>query len=745
MEVSVPNLPCGTYLETWEQGCEVMNLGGDENLFQENNGLKDNQDAWKHNAEVQTSPPQMENQTQLESQCNGKMANSQTLPIFTYSFSPDQEVSQSPCFQFDRLAPARVSLSPSLQKMRRKMLIPQPLREFWKAESPLSDAVDPTLSDNLQSPSPAGQSTSAQTPSGKETLELPQQPEDCVQSVEGPLAASHQKTDWVPSAHQTETSTPLWVRRRGDCQQVMLDNLKQTTQDAEPERCLSSRRGSSVVVSSPDLDIFPGDLLISNDAEHLYHAPSTSTLNTESKKLKWPFSKRGMSKVKQKPISDLENLLANLEITDHVDQGSQRYKDQCWPQMVKSQNFHPETQQKEKKLQEAMWEIFTTECTYLRDQLQVMEEVFLNTLKYLQSRGWLLDVDPRRLFANLNELSKVSWDFLTSLLETIQSSWDLSSLIAVLSKFQERLCCSHQRYCLNYSSANLYLNNLKTREDFGIFLKWCEQKDQCKRLHLSDLLVSPLQRLTRYPLLLRGVWNRSSDAGAKQEIEAIIRRVDNSICDLEGKVKWLERIQKFQQLQEIIVWPAVWEKNKKAFVPESLRYLVKDNHLDCLLSPANRQMLYEGRLALVGATKFLDVHLFLFDDLLLITKIKNAKKKAAALDTGFRNSSSSPELQAIVRDGAVCCVLEQPIPLDRLTLKNIDPFHSAGSGLRDAFLVIHQNRYQQCIGVFTLQAHSESAKKTWISHIETASSAYKDAIDPPRLPLRSAVNESAEI
>ncbi|XP_072922141.1 pleckstrin homology domain-containing family G member 7 isoform X2 [Hemitrygon akajei] len=689
-----------TYLETWEQGCEVVNLGGDESLFQKNNGLKDNQDAWKHNAEVQTSPPQTENQIQMESPCSEIIVNSQSLPVFKFSFSPDQEVSQSPCFQFDRLAPARVSLSPSLRKMRRKMLKPQTLQELWKAENPFSD--DPTLSDNSQSPSPAGQSTSAQMPSGKEMLEQPQQPEDCVQIVEGPLSASHCKTDWVPRAHQTETSIPLWARRRADCQQVMLDDLKQTTQDSEPERCLSSRRGSSMVVCLPELDIFPGDLLISNDAEHLYRTPWTPTLNIESKKLKWPFTKRGMSKVKQKPISDLENLLATLEIADSVDQGSQPYKDECWPQTVRSQNCHPEMQQKEKKLQEAMWEIFTTECTYLRGQLLVMEEVFLNTLKYLQSRGWLLDVDPRRLFANLNELSKVSLDFLSSLLDAIRTCWDLSSLIAVLSKFQDSLCCSHQKYCLNYSSANLYLNNLKTREDFGIFLKWCEQNEQCKRLHLSDLLVSPLQRLTRYPLLLRSLWNRSTDANAKKEIEAIIRRVDNSICDLEGKVKWLEGIQKFQQLQEIIVWPAVWERNKKAFVPESLRYLVKDNSLDGLLSPANRQILYEGRLGLVGATKFLDVHLFLFDDLLLITKIKNAKKKTAALDTGFRNSSSSPELQAMVRDGAVCCVLDQPIPLDRLMLKNIDPFYSAGSGLRDAFLVIHQNRKH---GYHTLRQH----------------------------------------
>ncbi|XP_032895319.1 pleckstrin homology domain-containing family G member 7 [Amblyraja radiata] len=739
MEVSVSNLPCGTYLETWEQEREAMNSVGDENPFEGKNGLKGSQDTWKQNAEVATSPIQADSQ---ECQHNGKLVNAQSLPTFKISFSPELEVSRSPCFEFDRLAPARVSLSPSLRRMRRKMVMPQPLQGFCELGRPLEDNEDPALSGNPPSSSPASPYWSGQGPPCKETVRQPQQ--DGAQCVKGLLATSQINSDCTQSTPQTDTGNPLWARRRGDCPFPPLDNLQQNTQDSKPERYPYTRRDSSVVVCLPGLEIFPGDLLISNDAEHLYRTASTPTLSTESKKLKWPFTKRGQIKVKQKPLSELENLLATFEITEHDDHGLHQYKGKSWQEVLKHQNPESGRGQKEKKLQEAMWEIFTTECTYFRDQLLVMEEVFLNTLTFLQSGGWLLDVDPRRLFANLNELSKVSLDFLTNLLDAIESSWDLSSLLAVLSKFQDCVCSSHQKYCLNYSSANFYLNNLKTRDDFGIFLKWCEQKGQCKRLHLSDLLVSPLQRLTRYPLLLRSLCNRCTEAGMKQEIEAIMERVDNSICDLDGKVKWLERIQKFQQLQEIIVWPPVWERNKKAFVPESLRHLLKDNSADNLLSPANRQLVYEGRLTLVGATKFLDVHLFLFDDLLLITKIKHVKKKAA-LDTGLRNSSPILELQALGRDGVLCSVLEQPIPLDRLTLKNIDPFHSAGCGLRDAFLIVHLNRYHQSIGIFTLQAHSESAKKTWMSHIESASAAYRDIIDPPHPRFRPAVQESSEI
>ena len=35
------------------------------------------------------------------------------------------------------------------------------------------------------------------------------------------------------------------------------------------------------------------------------------------------------------------------------------------------------------------------------------------------------------------------------------------------------------------------------------FLSWCHAKPQCKRQELQDLLTIPMQRMTKYPLLLQ--------------------------------------------------------------------------------------------------------------------------------------------------------------------------------------------------------------------------------------------------
>lgn len=56
-------------------------------------------------------------------------------------------------------------------------------------------------------------------------------------------------------------------------------------------------------------------------------------------------------------------------------------------------------------------------------------------------------------------------------------------------------------------------------------------------------------------------------------------------------------------------------------------------------------------------------------------------QKYGGSDTGLTLvcPSLAPELQSVVREGGFCQVLDQPIPLDRLILKNIDPIHVTGT------------------------------------------------------------------
>ncbi|XP_074082679.1 pleckstrin homology domain-containing family G member 7 isoform X2 [Macrotis lagotis] len=643
-------------------------------------------------------------------------------------------------FQFDRQAPGRISTSPTLRRLRSstsQLPIPQDSLEAsnwrnWKGATRSLNYKSLPRSSKACSQSLSSLSLSSKATPHSETtmstLNLANSKTDgsCpTNSLEDSGACPRPQTDNL--GHSKHTSLP---GKEYELQLQSISHYKWNQGEESHQPRLYQHRRSSVVVNLPGLEVFPGDLLVPDGvASYLCHP--ALLLNSEPKKLRWPFSKKGVSKDKQKQAFDLENCLSTIKIADYSGYEFHSLKDKTWEEVLGRHDKLPDETSDLRKQQEAVWELFTSECTYYLDHLLVLKMVFMNTLKYLQNYECLLDVDLWRLFANLEELSQVSLGFLSCFFSTIKdyinSSGSSSSMdfISVLSKhFRGSLCQSHQIYCLNYTSAIFYLESLRQREDFGIYLKWCERQDQCKRLHLPELLVTPLHRLTRYPLLLKNIWKRSTDAREKITIYSLKEKVEKAIRDLEGKVKWLDNFQKFRHLQEIIVWPPLWDRDKRFFIPECLKHIFKEHMAENILSPANRHLLHEGKLTLAESTRFLDVYLFLFDDFLLITKTKHSKKKLGGSETGLVCPSLTPELQAMIKEGGSCTVLDQPIPLDRLMVKNIDPFHVSVFGLRNAFLLQHENRYQQCIAAFLLQAQTETAKKTWITQITMATSCF---------------------
>lgn len=630
----------------------------------------------------------------------------------------DSDGLPAPYFQFDRQAPGRISTSPTLRRMR-------------STRRPQSESRDPVVMDTTQeepsSVSPAPVSPLSPVARIISPLALPDGEHGQVQQHIS--SSGRQRT----KSHRSKTFDNTVTSPRQDCHSNHLSLSKDfvfpdSSDSKEKEHShnrLQERRRSSVVVSLPGLDVSPGDLFVSNGAADLLNG---STLS-DAKKSKWPFSRRSTTKGKLQigTAADVEKYLSTAQIQDWRNPDFQKYKDYCVAEFLRDQSFQVSTDPDPQtdKRQEAIWELFTSECVYFLDQLMVLKEVFLSTLTDLRARNCLLDVDAWRLFANLNELCLVSFGFLNNLFRVIKDMLAISegggpTLLELLSKvFKESVCHCLQKYCLNYSTALLYLDSLKHREDFGSYVKWCERHEQCRRLQLRDLLVAPLQRLTRYPLLLRNIAKRLETEDQIRGLQSVAEQVDTAICDLEGKVKWLDNYQKVKQLRDTLVWLPVWERDKRAFIPENLKHLLKAVTLENLIS--HRSLLHEGKLVLTENTKLIDVYLFLFDEFLLITKIKrNKKQRSVGPEQNPLRLPQNQELDQLLKEGCTFTVVDQPISLDRLQLKNIDQLNASTSGLPHSFIIMHQNRYQQCIGAFILQAPSETAKRAWMSKIEDA-------------------------
>ncbi|XP_058606520.1 pleckstrin homology domain-containing family G member 7 isoform X2 [Onychostoma macrolepis] len=634
-------------------------------------------------------------------------------------------------FQFDRQAPARISTSPTLRRMRSTRIS---YRNPSKSDGPLGEE-SPTPTSPLSPLFQQKSSLVVQTDGENGNFES--------SVIHGTIRSHRSKT--------LDNGVICKSKESRDSKEPVSDDSESTTDDNDQvkdpcHKRLQERRRSSVVVSLPGLDVSPGDLFVSNGVADILNKSAYS----DTKKLKWPFLRRNTTKGKTRSVADIDKCLAGIQIQEWRDTDFQTYKDMSLEDFLRGHSeLGAAENPKAYRKQEAIWELFTSECVYFLDQLMVLKEVFLTTLTDLQMRECLQDIDSWRLFANLNELCLVSFGFLTSLLRVIKEMWtnpdsySTQSLLELLKKaFGDSICHCLQKYCLNYSTAILYLDSLKLREDFGSFLKWCERNEQCRRLQLKDLLVVPLQRFTRYPLLLKNIGKKSCLEAEENTIQSIVDLVDGAIYDLEGKVKWLDNYQKVKQLKEALVWLPVWERDKRAHVPENLKHLLKAVTLENLVS--HRSLLHDGKLVLIENAKMHEVYLFLFDEFLLITKIKRSKKRSGVVESSPLRSAAGQELDLLLQESCSFIVLDQPISLDRLQLKNIDQLNATASGLPNSFIIMHQNRYQQCIGVFILQAQTESVKKAWVSEIEDAiNSLLKQDCQQPR--VKNSFLESSQI
>jgi len=376
------------------------------------------------------------------------------------------------------------------------------------------------------------------------------------------------------------------------------------------------------------------------------------------------------------------------------------------------QNFVSKNGTKKMKHYEAVSELFTTERSFLVNHLLVILQVFLEPLQHLQCDGHLLHVDARLIFGNIEELCSVTIEFCETLLDVVSNYEDMNccgeKIYSAFETFESTLCPPYQRYFYAYENSLMYSEELKTDIDFIAFIQWCEQNSRCKRLRLADFLISPLQHLTKYPLLLRHIIEYTDDTIQTTSLERTAFSVQESLKALEGKVSCLTHLQLLQDLQNTISWPPVYELDTKAVIPESLRQSLRYQPCRNLLPSFKRRLELEGALSVIENGKCLEVYVFLFDDLLLLTKPQKRKRRCTEIPTSLKR-------HPYLKDGTLLSVYRQPIALDRFTVYDLGT-NQLNSGLnhKKSFVIVQENRFQQMVSIVTLEAASGDEKKIWL-------------------------------
>ncbi|OAX41282.1 hypothetical protein K503DRAFT_712926 [Rhizopogon vinicolor AM-OR11-026] len=154
----------------------------------------------------------------------------------------------------------------------------------------------------------------------------------------------------------------------------------------------------------------------------------------------------------------------------------------------------------ERRRQEAIFELISTEADYVRD-LQLIVRLF-----YSQLIGALEEKASTVIFANIEDILLTNTTFL-SVLEERQKDCRLyiDHIGDVLMTHIPNMHL-YSSYCVNQSNAAKVLQSMRDSDpNLAAQLQRLRDDPSARNLDLSHYLLVPMQRLTRYPLLIRQI------------------------------------------------------------------------------------------------------------------------------------------------------------------------------------------------------------------------------------------------
>uniref|UniRef100_A0AC34FTV7 DH domain-containing protein n=1 Tax=Panagrolaimus sp. ES5 TaxID=591445 RepID=A0AC34FTV7_9BILA len=274
---------------------------------------------------------------------------------------------------------------------------------------------------------------------------------------------------------------------------------------------------------------------------------------------------------------------------------------------IKWEELFPFTEglsENDKKRLQAVWELFHSELIFLIKQLLVLRDVYKEPLKKCQVEGCLLTIEPELMFGNLEQLCRISRKFCQSfiqLVEDVQKSggrYDTTEMVVELfERFSKgpSTISAYQAYCINYKATIEYLGSIRQKEErFVDFERVCMSDIRCGRLQLEDLLICPLQRITRLPILLKEILKYTEGFDEKSRLERVLETMNENLRSIDDSVQWLHNFERLQQLQNLVIWPSVLEMEPKTFIPDFLKGALSKQFCENLLAHPRRKLVHEG-------------------------------------------------------------------------------------------------------------------------------------------------------
>uniref|UniRef100_A0A3P8WQR6 Intersectin-1 n=1 Tax=Cynoglossus semilaevis TaxID=244447 RepID=A0A3P8WQR6_CYNSE len=339
----------------------------------------------------------------------------------------------------------------------------------------------------------------------------------------------------------------------------------------------------------------------------------------------------------------------------------------------------------ERKRQGYIHELIVTEDNYVND-LQLVTEIFHKPL--LESE-LLTEKEVAMIFVNWKELIMCNIKLLKALRVRKKMSGDRMPVKMIGDILTNQLphMQPYIRFCsCQLNGATLIQQKTDDNPEIKDFLKRLAMDPRCKGMPLSSFLLKPMQRVTRYPLIIKNTLENTPELhpdhshlkAALEKAEELCSQVNEGVREKENsdRLEWIQAHVQCEGLSEQLVFNSV---------------------TNCL---GPRKFLHSGKLFKAKSSK--ELYGFLFNDFLLLTQVT----KPLGSSSSDKVFSSKTHLQYRM--------YKMPIFLNEVLVKlPTDP-----SGDAPLFHISHIDR------VYTLRAESINERTAWVQKIKAASELF---------------------
>uniref|UniRef100_A0A8C4DCF3 Neuronal guanine nucleotide exchange factor n=1 Tax=Dicentrarchus labrax TaxID=13489 RepID=A0A8C4DCF3_DICLA len=296
--------------------------------------------------------------------------------------------------------------------------------------------------------------------------------------------------------------------------------------------------------------------------------------------------------------------------------------------VVQASGLLTQLPQKEVIMQEAMFELVTSEASYYKS-LEILETHFLRNPILINT---LSQSDMHFLFSNIEEVMKASERFLMDLEHRIEKSILISDVCDIVYHHAVEHFSVFIKYVINqvYQEKNYRQGNQAFRETMAAL----ENHPRVRGLSFTSFLILPFQRITRLKLLVQNILKKAEE-NSEREANAI-----KAHQQLEQIVKECnEGVRKMSRTEELISIEKTLEfKSKSVPIISHSRWLLKKGEVQLMTGPKSTRTMRSRKL-------YQPVYLFLFNNLLLVTKRSSSGDKFQVLDSCTRAMLRTEDLE----------------------------------------------------------------------------------------------------